>query len=112
MTTTTFQEMLREYFDGPPSHPRYWQKFKERMWRLCGSKAYKGQRDAVLERRRKRYKNGVQKSLIYKEFVKRDYVMRNVAKDASWLGGNLVVPFRPGVRVEPSVFAGHHKAWK
>jgi len=32
-------------------------------------------------------------ALLKEEFVKRDYLMKKIDKDNSWLGGNLVVPF-------------------
>lgn len=33
-------------------------------------------------------------ALLKEEMIKRDYLLQNVEKDDSWLGGNLVVPFK------------------
>lgn len=32
--------------------------------------------------------------LLKEEMIKRDYLLTNVDKDDSWLGGNLIVPFK------------------
>lgn len=35
-------------------------------------------------------------SLLKEELMKRDYLLTNVTKDNSWVGGTLIVPFKGG----------------
>lgn len=109
---TTFQDLLREYLFGPARPVRYWQRYKERLRRHgfdhkniynCRARAL-----AKMEKRHKKQSN----RLLIEEFAKRDFLLSKISKDTSWTGSSFVVPFRPGVRVEPIVFGGHHKEWK
>lgn len=104
--------MLKEYLFGPAKPTRYWQRYKERL-RLHGfdHRYIYNCRARALAKMEKRHKKQSNRLLI-EEFMKRDYLLRNIAKDDSWLGGNLIVPFRPGVRVEPIVFGSHVQEWK
>lgn len=91
--------MLEEYLcPGPRSRVRYWQKYKERMWRLCGSKAYRGQREKVMASFEKRRKKYGQRALARMLIDERLLPMMG-QKDLGWNGGALIAPFRSTVRV-------------
>lgn len=99
-TTVTFQALLNEYLGGARQlQSGYWQRYKHKAWRLFGVRvrgpAAVALREKVLARAQKRRNNPkVRRSLLIEEFVKRDFILSKIAKDDSWLGGTMIVPFR------------------
>lgn len=111
---STFSSMLNEYLFGPSRPVRYWQRYKERL-RLHGfdHRDIPNCRARALAKMEKRFKKQSNRLLI-EEFTKRDYLLRNIGKDDSWTGGNLIVPFK-GKIPGPGASWGspdHSKAWK
>ena len=52
-----YQDIFYECFAYAPMKPRYWQRYKDRWWRLCGTYSYKGRREEILALYKKRRKN-------------------------------------------------------
>lgn len=101
----SFKDLLNEYLFVGPKKPRYWQDYKDRMWLEKGIRirAGDGTRERVLEEYRKERKR--QGEAMFKELIVGDsWIMKAIAKDDCWTGGNLVVPFGSKVHVSEPVF--------
>lgn len=107
MTTThTFASLLNEHLGGArPLRKRYWQRYKERAWRLFGVRIRNNPalREAVLARSEKRRRNSkVRTSMIVEEFIRRDFILSKLDKDRDWCG-TMIVPFR-AIDAKPIAF--------
>ncbi len=98
-TTHTFQSLLNEYLCGSRRlRSGYWQEYKRKAWRLFGVRIKNNPalREAVYARAEKRRNNpNVRRPLLVEEFLKRDFILGMLAKDDQWIGGSLIVPFKP-----------------
>lgn len=108
-STVTFASMLEQYIGGQTYRSGFWQRFKDREWRLTGTKHYKrtGTREAVLARlARRRWERAKKRSgkILFEEFVKRDFLLSGISKDELWGGGSLIVPFRGKSPMLPAIY--------
>lgn len=91
----SYAELLNDYLFCRPKRSRYWQRYKDRWWRLCGTYSYKGRREEVLEAYRKRRKKYGERDAV-RLLLQPSPLLELLAKDTVWQGTTLVVPFQVG----------------